>query len=309
MSIAVDPKAIRHYRRVRNLNQTEFAEKVGVNKDQVSRWETGKVRSPRGHTLKKLVEFLGVPPEQLSIAPPASSTVGPKDQLNVRVSGAVRNALRLVCHRYNITQDDVVSLAPLLLLVTAEASLRKRRAGLAEVGWQMEETDKLFERALPHLNGHTGNSFDQGSDLYREEESIEARDIFNYEGGTRGQGCPFTNFLVSLTNGADDPAIGEIKPGGGLPPHYTIAPDTLEQLTGLSNEDKEQEEICAAILDGQIDLKEVISARERLSVEEYLEWLRMEVKAAEERQEAALEELLNDPSAFLTQLREELCEN
>jgi len=310
MSIAVHPKTIRHYRQLHNLNQTEFAEKVGVNKDQVSRWETGKVKSVRGHTLKGLVGFLGVSPEQLSKAPPASSdrpaTVGPKDQLNVRVSGAVRNALRLVCHRYNITQDVVVSLAPLLLLVTAEASLRKRSTGLAEVEKQMYETDKQFERALPHLIGHTDNSFGQGNeDLHYEEMSIEARDIFNSEGGNKGQGCPFTDFLVSLTNGADDPAIGEIISGSGLPPFYTIAPDTLEQLTGLSNKDKEKKEICAAILDGQIDLKEVISARERLSVEEYLEWLRVEVKAAEERQRAALEELSNNLFVFSEQPGEE----
>ena len=304
MNIAIHPQAIRHYRQLRNLTQTEFAKKVHVTTDQVSRWERGKVKTIRGHTLKGLVEFLGVSPEQLGKAPETPSArslaASPKDQLNVRVSGQARNALRLVCHRYNITQEEVIRLAPLLLLITAEASLRRRKEGLSRIWQKLDEAEEVFQEAVRHFLGNTDRCFGPDNELlHNEADSIERRDIFNFEGGVQGQGCPYTSYLYSLTEGTDqDPAIESFDTGNlGSGPDYRIAPDTLDELTGLSRDDEEQNKIRAAIMDGEIDLKEVVTQRESLEPNQYLNWLRGQLEAAEERQmafERTLDDLLFD---------------
>lgn len=46
------------YRKKNNLNQTEFAKKMGVSRQTIVAWESGKV-TPRKRRLEKINELLG----------------------------------------------------------------------------------------------------------------------------------------------------------------------------------------------------------------------------------------------------------
>ena len=46
------------YRKKNNLNQTEFAKEMGVSRQTIVAWESGKV-TPRKRRLKKINELLG----------------------------------------------------------------------------------------------------------------------------------------------------------------------------------------------------------------------------------------------------------
>ena len=55
---------IRRLRREKNFTQAELAERIGINKQNISRYESGKAE-PRKSTLRKLAEVLEVTTEQL----------------------------------------------------------------------------------------------------------------------------------------------------------------------------------------------------------------------------------------------------
>lgn len=55
---------IRHARERAVLSQGEFAQRVGISQNALSRIETGHSR-PRMATIRKIAEALGVPPTQL----------------------------------------------------------------------------------------------------------------------------------------------------------------------------------------------------------------------------------------------------
>jgi len=47
--------------------------------------------------------------------------------INYRVSGETRTALDLVSHHYGVRQAEIIELAPLLFLITAQQSLLQRK--------------------------------------------------------------------------------------------------------------------------------------------------------------------------------------
>jgi|SRR5690625_603177 len=63
MDIGLFAKRMAELRRCSGLNQTDFAERVGVTRIQVSRWETGASGIDEGR-LKRILEEFGVSEEQ-----------------------------------------------------------------------------------------------------------------------------------------------------------------------------------------------------------------------------------------------------
>ena len=56
---------IKQARLAKSLTQEELAEKVGVQKSAVAKWENGRVSEIKRSNLKKLSEALGLNPNQL----------------------------------------------------------------------------------------------------------------------------------------------------------------------------------------------------------------------------------------------------
>lgn len=63
---------IRNLRKAKNLSQQELAEKIGITKTQISRWEKGHVQ-PRQSNLRDLAELFGVSDEDFQdLTPPGA---------------------------------------------------------------------------------------------------------------------------------------------------------------------------------------------------------------------------------------------
>jgi hypothetical protein len=100
----------------------------------------------------------------------------PRDQWNIRVDSAVRNAFALTAIRYAIPVPRILELAPLLFVLAAEQSLERRRSHLAV----LEEKLAAVTEAAADFH-HLPHSIDPSSMAYEaiaaEENSIAARDI------------------------------------------------------------------------------------------------------------------------------------
>ena len=80
---------IRRYRREQDLTQAELADRVGINKQNISRYESGRVE-PRKTTLRKLAEVFGISIDELmgTIAP-ANDDAVPQDPKLLKLIGEV----------------------------------------------------------------------------------------------------------------------------------------------------------------------------------------------------------------------------
>ena len=56
---------LRELRRQKNLSQIEFAERVGVHKSHIGRYERGESARPAADTLKRMADILGVTTDYL----------------------------------------------------------------------------------------------------------------------------------------------------------------------------------------------------------------------------------------------------
>jgi transcriptional regulator with XRE-family HTH domain len=56
---------LKRLRRERLITQQDLATKAGLGKNEVSRIESGRVKSPRFDTIRKLAAALGAQPEEL----------------------------------------------------------------------------------------------------------------------------------------------------------------------------------------------------------------------------------------------------
>ncbi len=79
---------IRKYRRLKDLTQAELAEQVGINKQNISRYESGKAE-PRKSTLKKLADALEIGASELLGMTDSSNTGALKDPRLLSLLGEV----------------------------------------------------------------------------------------------------------------------------------------------------------------------------------------------------------------------------
>lgn len=100
---------IRKYRRERNFTQAELASMLGIDKQNISRYESGKAE-PRKSTLQKLSEALEVSVEQLLGLRAEQSNELPKDP----------RLLNLLCAVDRLPEKDKEALIRLLNIVVRE---------------------------------------------------------------------------------------------------------------------------------------------------------------------------------------------
>jgi transcriptional regulator with XRE-family HTH domain len=185
----INPDVLRRLRKESHLSLAALAEKAGVDQQTIHRLEQGDRIRTHQTTIDKIANALRTDPHTLTGPTPeedwAPTTLAweRKSQLNLRVTDKSRNALALVCDRFNVKPFQVVELAPFLFFWVAEQSLRRRKERLDELRQRFDEISELSDkfgtttRVLVALNEYS-NPVDQKDFISAEQESISKRDPF-----------------------------------------------------------------------------------------------------------------------------------
>lgn len=101
---------IKHLRKSMGLTQTELGERLGVQKNAVSKWECGRVEGIPTSTIKALAALFGVQPSYLiddeKISPPVSGRLILED-----ISDEDRKTVEAILR---LSQEQRLALAKLL---------------------------------------------------------------------------------------------------------------------------------------------------------------------------------------------------
>jgi transcriptional regulator with XRE-family HTH domain len=246
----VDPVVLKRLMEANKLSFADLARKARVNKQTLWRLAAGKVNKARDHTINQIAKALKVDarvltgelpiPDLRSISEPPT----PRDRLNIGICTEGRNALYLTAIRYNISQQQIIELAPFLFCWAAEASLRKRRDKITQVELTYEENVRRIEHELPHL---PVPDFSYADVIEAERESIGRRDLFAIgiqNGDTWLEGTfsrfseldnPFAMFLGNLAEEMGKVATFEECSWDELPV-YRVCPDEAANLVGGDQE-------------------------------------------------------------------------
>jgi transcriptional regulator with XRE-family HTH domain len=234
-------KALTEARRKKGWTQVELSEvtKPKVDVSTISRIERGKPTRVRANTLRALAKALDVQPESLCPAAEAE-----RDVMKFRIEAAARNALTLVAHRYRISRESIIEIAPLLFFIAAEQSLKERQRRITDV---CASADALFDlqRAIRHLPLHW--PVDENA-VSSEEQSIKARDLFGRKvlddaqqfmseldaDFDEAEQNPFVEFLRdSLSKVSDsNEAVESVRWSPGLWPRYEICAEEAGTIVG-----------------------------------------------------------------------------
>lgn len=287
------PSVVRTLRGRLELNQKELAKRAGISKDTLSRLELGKLSGTAERTQTALARALDVAPAVLTgdkeIPPVAASASEPKwdaprDQWNIRVDSAVRNAFALTALRYRIPVTRIIEVAPYLFVAAAERSLERRRIRLKAVEEALNRADAAAE-AFPHLPWTIASNAMAADAIHAEEESIANRDLlaeqisddlFVLDSPVRYEydADEHNPFVVSLQEEAPDPELATITRFSRTDTESEVCPAEAMKLAD------DNADLATGILHGWAPLHEM--PRDLLSkdaVEGRLAWLR--AKASE----------------------------
>jgi transcriptional regulator with XRE-family HTH domain len=233
-------KALKEARAKKGWTQAELSEATGVDISTISRIERDKPNRVQANTLKALAKALDVSPGNLS---PAAAEAE-RDVVKFRIEAGARNALRLVAHRYGITQENIVEIAPLLFFIAAEKSLEERKRHLSNVYIAAGNLDDR-QREIRHLPRHIPVDHEA---LSREEASINARDLFGekvLENANKflsdydrdfdeAEQNPFVSFLQDSVSAVSNSAkiADSIRWPSGLWPRYKICAEEAARIVG-----------------------------------------------------------------------------
>jgi transcriptional regulator with XRE-family HTH domain len=226
MAQTIAPERLKLVRNRRRLTQEELARKAGLNKQTVYRIEKSQ-RPVRKGNLERLARALdiksGVLTGEESIPANIGDARAKEDdtgyQLNVRLDGGIRNAFSLAALHYKVPVRRIVELAPLLFVLAAEGSLKRRRDKLAELEAVIGQASSQWEQ-IAHLPS-VAETPEHREIMDAEKKSIAARDLFAewefghalsdrddlYENYNRNKENPFTIYLRELANDACDEAV------------------------------------------------------------------------------------------------------
>jgi transcriptional regulator with XRE-family HTH domain len=153
MTDRLNPDALKLYRRQRGWSQEQLASESRISKTQISRWERGnQVAGSRQSSRDRLCRALGVKWEQLTrpLKDDDSWKLLNRVPLKGQIDGAARTVLTLVQRRFGLTDEAIMNLAPLAVLILAEQSLRARQTALDESGGaERGSVAGVFPAAIP----------------------------------------------------------------------------------------------------------------------------------------------------------------
>ena len=304
MKKSLHPEALKAARNKKGWTQKQLSEKSRCSVEQISRWERGESLNVRSNSSEKLIKALGVSWEELTSAPAVTGNeefkLFPTIQLNIRVHPRVRTALILASHRYHVHPKDIIELAPLLFLITAEKSLNARQVNVSTFTEQIDQALHNGQEMMSHLAPAFQSRWELDEALYREQCSINQREVFNkvdlsdldlYFGNDWKQTDPYVSYLGHLIEDLPDGLVEYISPSYSRAPNYRIAGETLKEVTGIAGETEKERELLKFIFNGDINLSELIKEKQKLSKDEYKDWLARKYTEAEAEQKAAWDEL------------------
>jgi transcriptional regulator with XRE-family HTH domain len=290
-TIEIKAERLCKIREMRGMSQKVLAGKLNVDSGTVCRWERGAIQRIRPDIFGKLCSALNTTRDDLCGDGPLDTNHGKRneaqrEQMNLSVDAACRNALSLVALRYRVTRQQVVEAAPLLFFIAAEKSLQERRKRLDALKAAGDAIDNIYPPYFP-----TRSSIDYGA-LELEHRSIESRDLFGAtvtssddvigdyaEDWDEAESNPFSVFLkLALRDVSDKATFDRWSPN--IWPTYRICNDEALQLTGGD------EEAAKAIQAGAAPLHE---RPKTTTTAEFAAWAR----AGNNRAESAAAELLS----------------
>ena len=289
MTDTLNPEALKLHRKRRgNWSQDRLADESKISKTQISRWERGQqVENIRPSSRERLCKALGVKWEDLTRAPKSEDTLKLLNRVPLKcgIDGSARTFLTIVQWHLGLTEDVILDLAPLAVLILAEQSLRARQTALDETVEALEAATAEACRRLPYMPGafYYGYNYDWIED---ERKSLEDRELFmTHQDDEGNEHSPFINFLEdqlkTLGLFENDP-IELTSTYRGATPDYAVPARFLDPIVGLEPDDEADLEILERIQDGRIDLQKVVEKKEAAEPEDYRRWLEEQNRAVNE---------------------------
>jgi transcriptional regulator with XRE-family HTH domain len=289
-------KRLKELRKRQGLSQQALSKKAEkarsrVSAQQIWRIESGKQETVRVLTVERLARALDVTPEILTGPAPLPEPgptrperpSGEDYSINVQVDGAVRNAFTLVQMRYRAPISRIVELAPLLFVLTAEASLERRKSIAKNLEEAFDHARDLLVSRPYHDLALSPPGFEA---VDSEKRSISTRDIWgealsgdpiepNYDESRHN---PFVVYLQEVAPA--NAGVASIHRSDRTSSEFDVCYEDTLKLTGGD------EQLAKSIIEGEIILHTILaelrsdpSAEARVSLlrkkrEEYQQWLR-----------------------------------
>lgn len=312
MENLLHPKALKAARNNKNWTQEQLSNESKCSVAQISRWECAdEPQKLRTKSIERITKALGVEWRELTKAPESPGNDGTKlyqpVQLNVRVSPSVRNALILASRRYHVRPADIIELAPLLFLITAEQSLAARRIKANEIDEQYEQALENGRETLPHLAPAFLPRDEIEEAITRELSSIERREVFNkvdlsdlnlWFDDDGEEADPFVSYLEQLIEDIPSGLVDGLTTGYSRAPDYRIAGEDLREITGIEGHSETDMELLDLITGGAINLAEFIKEKQRLSEPDFENWLNTKIKEVKIEQKTYFDDLLGGEFSF-----------
>ena len=263
MNIQILVDRVKDLRQQAGRSQEWVARRARINKRHLQRMESWKeetiqVRSRTGEALAKAlnvsIEVLTGERELPAFSPAGSRTGDSKDvrQTTVRLDAQSTLNYDLIERRYGVKLQEVVNIAPLLFVIHAEQSLRRRKRVYKAKRNAVEQLSQL-SASFPKLHSLIGaedvDEWYEDSDQHLSElDSIGCNDLFaervRFEFEGDGSPNPFVAHLDEVLETFDAPSLANIArfegipfdavmyfPGDRLPEHEVCRSDLVE-LTG-----------------------------------------------------------------------------
>lgn len=291
------PKRLKDLMAQKDMKNVALAKLVNRNPKTISRWQKEDSEATTlsegmvlriAHALNVDVEVLTgdapMPEQKHGGARPIRSRIG------ADVSARTRNAFIMIGKHYEITQTQIIELAPLLFTLIAEGSLDHRRGNLEKTECHINAIHEMAYGGYSRLFSQDAAELSD-----KEIESINNRDVFgerlgqspNAHGNFHPTGNPFFEYIKVLTTTLTDKAAVDLGDEEDLYasniPDFTLFLDEWKKLTGGD------EKLALKIAKGTVDLGKLPkNLRSDDAREKRVEWLRKEAARVErvEREEA-----------------------
>jgi transcriptional regulator with XRE-family HTH domain len=299
MADTLNPEALKLYRKQRGWSQDRLASESKISKTQISRWERGEqVAGIRQSSRDRLRQALGVNWEQLTRAPKEEDTLKWRNRVPLKggIDGSARTFLTLVQSHFGVTEDAIIDLAPLAVLILGRRSLCARRAALDETVAALDAAAAEACRRLPYMPGAIRNGYDYEW-IDEERNSLKEKELFMTHGDDEGN--EYSPFIQFLRDELDALELFQKQPieftvsYRGATPDYAVPTHVLGANVGLDPDNEADQGILERIQDGRIDLKEVWEKKQNTGEEEYRRWLEERYQAINEEMEAQRERMIS----------------
>jgi hypothetical protein len=209
--------------------------------------------------------------------------------LKCGINGSARTFLTAVQWNLGLTEEAVIDLAPLAVLILAYQSLRARRTALDEAIEAVEAATAEAHRRLPYMRGAFHDGFDYDW-IQEERTSLDEREVFmTHQDDEGNEYSPFIDFLdnqLKMRGLFKDDPVELTFSYRGATPDYAIPAHFIAPYLALDPDNEADTEILERIQDGLIDLEKVAKKKRDVEAEDYRRWL-------EEQNQAVTEDLVS----------------